>query len=212
MEKQSIIVLCLGDSLTAGFIQNNLHTPYSEHLAEIFKSQGREDIFLVNEGVDGDTLEDILDRLPTLLRQHQYHHVVLLGGTNDLGQILTEDNTTVTPEEATAHIAFEPIYGLLMTEDSIKSVLHLTVPYNSFDRLDVHEKNNKDALNRRIIENHCPKKRVLDLNDPRLQFNHLLMTDDERDKNWQDGLHYSAHGYKRLADCIHAELLKIIIS
>ncbi|KAF8985009.1 hypothetical protein BGZ46_006299 [Entomortierella lignicola] len=202
-------VLCLGDSLTAGYVHQDLHTPYSDYLTTLFKSEGRDNITFFNAGVDGDTTEDILARLPQLLQKVQYQHVIFFAGINDLGEIFF-DHTTCTAEEATAHISFNPIYDLFMAEDSIESFLQLTIPYTSFDRLDDHEKDMKDALNNRIKSNSCPKKRVLDLNDPTLDFNHLLMTDDERSKHWEDVLHYTPHGYERLAKCIYAKAKNMI--
>ncbi|KAF9172657.1 hypothetical protein BGX21_002991 [Mortierella sp. AD011] len=210
MAPPPINILCLGDSLTNGHIRGRAHTPYSDHIQSLLNSNGQNHVTLFNAGVDGDTVPGMLSRLPTLLQQAQFHHVIFLGGTNDLAFVSNADD--ITPEQATAHISFKPIYDILVAQQSIKSFLHLTVPYNTFDRLDPDYKSYKDALNNRIISGPCPKKSFLDLNNPALNFNHLLMTEDERDELWSDALHYSNLGYKRLATCIYTELEKMLVS
>ncbi|KAG0255311.1 hypothetical protein BG011_005203 [Mortierella polycephala] len=207
-----INILCLGDSLTAGLVENDLHEPYTTYLTHLFKTQGLEHVVFVNAGVHQDTVEDIQSRLPALLEQHPFDFLILFGGINDLGDIdmVPESFTHDSPDDRVAHISFDAIYNQLMASPSLKSFLQLTIPYTAFDRLDPNEKNNKDALNRRILLHPCPKKRVLDINSPHLSFNHLLATECERALYWQDAIHYSVKGYQRLAECIYTGLYPIL--
>ncbi|KAG0205423.1 hypothetical protein BGX28_002994 [Mortierella sp. GBA30] len=208
--KQGIRILCLGDSLTAGTIAHGIsEEPYSTFLADMLTAQGRKhDIVFVNAGINGDTVNDIQERLPVLLEQNTYHYLILLAGTNDLGAIMSLESDSA--DDAVAHISFNSIYSMLMAVPDLRGFLHLTVPYNTFDRLDANNKRVKDALNRRILLEKCPKKRVLDINDPTIGFNHLLMSEQDREMYWQDALHYTAEGYRRLAQSIHEGLLKMI--
>ncbi|KAI8606676.1 SGNH hydrolase-type esterase domain-containing protein [Dissophora ornata] len=211
-DSRIVKVLCLGDSLTAGFVKGAYFAPYSDHLANLFKDQHPQnniDVIFVNAGINGDTIDHIQERLPNLLRKDQYHHVVFLAGTNDLGGI--DHDEALTAEEEVAHLSYQGIYDMMTAAPTLKSFLQLTIPYNAFDRLDPTLKDMKDALNDRILREPCPKKKVLDLNDPQYGFNNLLMTDDERSEYWQDGLHYTAKGYKRLADCICNGVAEMIL-
>ncbi|KAF9274182.1 hypothetical protein BGZ68_000890 [Mortierella alpina] len=204
-----IRVLCLGDSLTAGCIDYHITMPYSTCLSQLLKARGHSNIVFANAGVNGNTVPQMQARLETILRQDTFHYLILLGGTNDLGGVNIDD-LTVSPEEVAARISFQGIYDMLMNAPHLKAFLHLTVPYNVFDRLHPRFKDVKDALNRRILLRDCPKKRVLDINDPNLQFNHLLLSDNLRERYWQDALHYTATGYQRMAECIYDDVLSMI--
>ncbi|KAI7816715.1 hypothetical protein BC939DRAFT_32936 [Gamsiella multidivaricata] len=163
----------------------------------MFRAQHHDDrvVVFVNAGVDEDTIKDIHARLIELLQQGQYQYLALLGGTNDLEAVvsdLSQDSTQF--DETITQISFEPIYDLLMDSLTLKHFLQLIVLYNVFDRLAPHDKNTKDPLNHYVLHRFCPKKRILDLNDPSLGFNYLLMSDKERKENWNDALHYTTKG------------------
>ncbi|KAF9906756.1 hypothetical protein BX616_000637 [Lobosporangium transversale] len=208
-EAQNIKVLCLGDSLTAGFANwytSSTYTPYSDYLTTLFKAQGRNDIEFINAGVNGDTVKCIQERLATLLKKDNYQHVILLGGTNDLADVSAES----TPEDAVAHIDFEPMFRLLLAQPHLKSILQLTVPISAYDVHHLHYRSCKAALNNRILNNSCEKLKVLDLNDSTLGFNYLHLSEDEQARFWSDGLHYTPEGYEHMAQCIFNELVKVL--
>ncbi|KAF9575975.1 hypothetical protein EC968_000938 [Mortierella alpina] len=204
-----IRVLCLGDSLTAGTIDYQLKMPYSTCLSNLLQARGHSNIAFLNAGVNGDTVPRMQARLETLLRKDSFQYLILLGGTNDLGFINTDD-LSVSPEDIAASISFEGIYDLLMKAPHVKAFLHLTVPYVVYDRLDPRFKDVKDALNRRILLADCPKKRTLDINSSHLQFNHLLLSEATRERYWQDSLHYTATGYQRMAESIYDDVISMI--
>ncbi|KAF9411732.1 hypothetical protein BGZ94_001249 [Podila epigama] len=238
-------ILCIGDSLTAGYISDDLgHAPYSDHLDQMLRlgtssisstnctsstscanisgdaSTGASSIIgtntrtntfvahITNAGVDGETVSEIEERLKQLLAEDEYVAVVLLGGTNDLGDLGFECSTSseADVEAAVADISFDGIYRLLEGSKATLLCLQLTVPFNAFDRLDDLEKARKEALNRRIMSTPYPKKVVLDINDPSYGFNYLRMTETERALYFSDSLHYTALGYRRLAECIYNAL------
>ncbi|KAF9951351.1 hypothetical protein BGZ72_007124 [Mortierella alpina] len=206
---RAIKILCLGDSLTAGTIDYLHKMPYSLCLSNLLKSKGHSNITFVNAGVNGDTVRQMKARLDTLLRQETFDHLILLGGTNDLGGINLHGHSD-SPEDIAARISFEAIYDRLMNAPSLKTFLHLTVPYTVFDRLDPRFKDVKDALNHRILLRDCPKKRALDINRPDLQFNHLLLSETIRERYWSDSLHYTAVGYQHMAESIYQDVLSMI--
>ncbi|CAO3571765.1 unnamed protein product [Mortierella alpina] len=208
-DHNEIKVLCLGDSLTAGTIDHYSKKPYSSCLSQLLQARGHNNITFVNAGVNGDTVPRMQERLHTLLRQDTFHYLILLGGTNDLGWISTED-LTKSAEDIAAGISFKGIYDMLSNAPHLKAFLHLTVPYVAFDRLDPRFKDVKDALNRRILLHDCSKKRVLDLNRPDLKFNHILMSEATRERYWHDSLHYTAIGYQRMAESIYDDVLAMI--
>ncbi|KAG0038791.1 hypothetical protein BGZ83_002996 [Gryganskiella cystojenkinii] len=198
-------VLCIGDSLTAGYIDGyQYHAPYTNHLSQLLGHSTT----LTNAGVDGDTVYQIQERLRLLLQDH-YDVVVLLGGTNDLGGIDPMDSSET--EDAVSCISFTEIYDLIMGS-STKALIQLTVPFNTFDRLDPQHRMLKEALNRRIHQAVCSKKIVVEINHPALGFNHLEMTEQARDMYFHDALHYTAKGYERMAECIFMALGPVLAS
>ncbi|KAG0014228.1 hypothetical protein BGZ81_000584 [Podila clonocystis] len=196
-------VLCIGDSLTAGYIDyDQEHAPYTDYLNRLLGHS----VTITNAGVDGETVLEIEQRLGLLL-QHHYDVVVLLGGTNDLGGIMSSE----AADKAVSHISFAGIYNLIL-ESPTRVLIQLTVPFNAFDRMDSQSREQKEALNRRIQQTACLKKTVLDINDPTLGFNYLDMTEQARDMYFHDSLHYTAKGYKRMAQCVFSALSPVIAS
>lgn len=199
-------VLCIGDSLTAGYIDGYQdHAPYTRRLDQLLDHS----VTLTNAGVDGDTVHEIQRRLRLLLQDH-YDVVVLLGGTNDLGGIMGLFDPMET-DDAVSCISFAGIYDLIMGSTT-KALIQLTVPFNAFDRLDPQSRDQKEALNRQIQQAVCPKKMVLDINHPALGFNHLEMTEQANAIYFQDSLHYTAKGYERMAECVFLALSPVLAS
>ncbi|HKQ35981.1 MAG TPA: GDSL-type esterase/lipase family protein [Nitrospiraceae bacterium] len=80
-------IVCFGDSLTAGFqsptADNPLgvETPYGQFLQELIGPAGRVSI----SGICGELTGEMAMRFRSAVLNHQPTHVVILGGTNDLG-------------------------------------------------------------------------------------------------------------------------------
>ncbi|KAG0021280.1 hypothetical protein BGZ82_011360 [Podila clonocystis] len=200
-------VLCIGDSLTAGHIDYDQdRAPYTDYLDKLLGHS----VTITNAGVNGETVLEIEQRLGLLL-QHRYDVVVLLGGTNDLGGIMGLHPSSETADTAVSDISFAGIYNLIL-ESPTRILIQLTVPFNAFDRMDSQSREQKEALNRRIQQTACLKKIVLDINHPALGFNYLDMTEQARDKYFHDSLHYTAEGYKRMAQCVFSALSPVIAS
>lgn len=84
---QSAVVVCFGDSLTAGFQSptwenpGGIATPYGCFLQEQLGSQALVQI----SGVCGEVSGDMVERLRRCVGGQKPDYVVILGGTNDLG-------------------------------------------------------------------------------------------------------------------------------
>lgn len=91
-------VLCLGDSLTHGLhvspddeSGSSSHShPYTIQLTKslsqsLSQSSLKSPANVIEEGVNGATLKEMLARLPDLMKKYDPLIVVILGGTNDLG-------------------------------------------------------------------------------------------------------------------------------
>lgn len=72
----SVKVICLGDSITYGF-------PFGPGFSWVKLAGDRLPFEFINEGVNGDTLGDMLRRAPSVFRKYHAGAVILLGGTND---------------------------------------------------------------------------------------------------------------------------------
>lgn len=74
-------LLVLGDSLSAGY-QMPLEQAWPSLLSQEL-SQQELDVTIINGSISGDTTGNGLDRLPTLLQQHQPQMVLIALGAND---------------------------------------------------------------------------------------------------------------------------------
>jgi lysophospholipase L1-like esterase len=74
---KKIKVLCLGDSLTEGYaIEKKKAWPELLNQSEFLEA--------INAGISGDMTAGMLSRLPLLLKDQEYDHVMIMGGTNDV--------------------------------------------------------------------------------------------------------------------------------
>ena len=89
MKKQQI--LFLGDSITDCdhcFTKDNLGTGYVKYMAD-----GNDRFSLINGGVNGFTLSRIERKWQRTWKGQYFHTAFLLGGINDIGDIMTHGNT-----------------------------------------------------------------------------------------------------------------------
>lgn len=83
------IIVCFGDSLTAGFGAGPGQS-YPDYLQADLTAQHRE-YHVVNAGVSGETTKDGVQRLPEVLALHPYLVVVEFGGNDGLRGVRIED-------------------------------------------------------------------------------------------------------------------------
>ncbi|NPV89340.1 MAG: GDSL family lipase [Firmicutes bacterium] len=101
-------IVCLGDSITWGF-------PYGPEYSWVHLVAQRNDLDMINRGVNGDTTEGMLYRFPFQVVEKKPTHVVILGGANDI--IIRESldriqyNLEKIWEESVKH-GITPVLGL----------------------------------------------------------------------------------------------------
>jgi len=94
--KTSMRIVALGDSLTVGYMSPVTglewppYQPYSSFLEEMIRdaiAKMRKDakVEIINKGLNGDLTESMLSRFDGDVLQLKPSHVIILGGTNDLG-------------------------------------------------------------------------------------------------------------------------------
>ena len=101
-------ILCLGDSLTEGYLID-VNKSWPQRLQEALN------IEVVNAGISGDTTAGMLGRCEHSLREHNPSHLIVFGGTNDLWFGLKDEvilsNIHAIRRQARYH-GVEPIVGI----------------------------------------------------------------------------------------------------
>ena len=107
-------IVCFGDSLTAGFQSptadnpHGIETPYGRFLQELTGPTVRVSV----SGICGELTGEMTKRFRLAVLAHQPTHVVILGGTNDLGwNALPEDimRNLIKMYELAAAAGIEPV-------------------------------------------------------------------------------------------------------
>ena len=87
-------IVALGDSLTVGendhFLDSDEDITYPGHLAALARShldshRSTMKISVVNKGISGELTSGMLERFPRDVIAEKADHVIILGGTNDIG-------------------------------------------------------------------------------------------------------------------------------
>ena len=192
-------VVALGDSLTVGYLSPSTglewppYQPYTRFLEEmireaIAKKRKSLKVQVVNKGLNGDLTEGMLNRFDRDVLHLSPSHVIILGGTNDIGWGIPVAEIYSNLEEmydrAIGH-------GISLMACAVPSILG----YDSLIPPRVR-------LNR-MIYNYCEAKgaKYVDL------FSATAETATPRlsSKYSNDGLHLSAEGYRKVAETIFKE-------
>jgi acyl-CoA thioesterase-1 len=187
-------IIALGDSLTVGendlALGSDTDVTYPGHLAALARShlhshRSAMKLTVVNKGICGELTSGMLERFPRDVTAEKADHVVILGGTNDIGWSM--DPTVIADNLAM-------MYDSALSEDihpvacSIPSIL-------GFDELIPP----RLRLNR-MIQSNASKRGIAFIDlfaataDP--QTNRLS------EQYSSDGLHLNGQGYKRIGQCI----------
>lgn len=170
-------IIALGDSLTYGY-------PFGKNLSWVKLAEQELRVSLLNQGINGDTLREMLRRLTVDVLDLKPEFCIVLGGTNDVYQgaalSLMQSN-------------FAKIISLLQ-EHHIKPLVGLPPPLGD----DVFEKELakfRRWLKRFAKEEHFP---AVDFYTP--------FVDPEKKQAmpscYEDGVHPSAKGYQQMAKAI----------
>jgi acyl-CoA thioesterase I len=202
------LIICFGDSLTAGYQSPSsepgesgdmpCETPYGIFLQDRLGSRASVRV----NGICGEVTREMVRRFGTDVLQHEPAYVVILGGTNDLGwqtapaEIMR--NLLKMYEQAQA-AGIQPV---AVTVPSIRPVELEGAGEGGVEErtwLGVHIGRRQD-LNRLIME-YCQGKQVpcVDLFAATTEPHTMRLA--SRYSN--DGLHLTTEGYRRLADLLY---------
>jgi len=192
-ERSLPLIVCFGDSLTAGFqsptpeIPEPLETPSGAFLQARLRGRAQVQV----SGICGEMTAEMVGRFARDVLAFKPAHAVILGGTNDLGWNLQ-------PEEIMRNL--RDMYGMAH-EAGVRAVA-VTVPsVRGFD----DQIPRRRALNA-MIADYCAGARLswVDL------FTATAEPDTHRLAAWysNDGLHLTTAGYELLAMLLYEQVFK----
>ncbi|KAI8978429.1 SGNH hydrolase-type esterase domain-containing protein [Pilobolus umbonatus] len=193
-------ILCFGDSITWGYY--NFGTgkhPYSLILSEYLNSHYEADVEVIESGCNGERVRrDMEDRLSWELSSNEYDYVILLGGLNDIFDVLINRCTVLDIMNS-----FRNMYDVLDRNSRVKKFFHITLPYCRSDNIEKC-KTIKDNINTYIkFLLHSTKRYTIDITDhEKYMFNYMHLNEEHRDKYWNDNLHFYPEGYDKLGKCV----------
>lgn len=204
-------ILAFGDSLTHGDTYNltqdppHVH-PYTLRLQELLQGHFKDIDFCVNNvGIYGEFAQkEMTSRIPKVLQdQGPYDLVIILGGTNDLGEMYS-----LGDERA----VFDAIQELHLTSlaSGAKTML-LTIPETDY----IYENMGKDGtsyvkqqgeegrlLINEMLRQFAEKTTGVTLCDFDKEHPHTSLSKEDKVKYWDDGLHFTPEGYDRMGEII----------
>ncbi len=185
------IIVALGDSLTAGYIDPIRRMPYTRFLEELIRREIGVDVTLINAGVPGDTTEGMLRRFETDVLAHEANYAIIWGGINDL-------HLGRSPGEVVANLlelykrsragAVTPI-GCMLTPTRSEVLNQLVREVN-------------EDLSRRCRDEGVP---IADLYSPLIDISGLLNPSFS-----SDGIHLNPAGYRVVAEIIYRVFRSLI--
>eukprot|EP00029_Vermamoeba_vermiformis_P014201 TRINITY_DN9325_c0_g1_i1.p1 TRINITY_DN9325_c0_g1~~TRINITY_DN9325_c0_g1_i1.p1 ORF type:complete len:258 (+),score=35.33 TRINITY_DN9325_c0_g1_i1:55-828(+) len=192
--KRGLRILCFGDSLTWGFIgpYGLEQHPYANKLAELIKNDFPEQpsIEVIAKGVSGERTQKMAARLEEELeKDSDYDAMILLGGTNDVGDKMPEQtvNNLKNMQSTAAKHKIDFFVGTLppAKADEVDWVLEVKTQINN-------------GIKTLVLESH--------LNDFATEIPMHALSEEERKKIWSDQLHLTEEGYDLMAEIIYKKL------
>ncbi|OIW35662.1 SGNH hydrolase [Coniochaeta ligniaria NRRL 30616] len=208
---KTIRILCIGDSLTAGYsCLGAVYHPYEEKLVQMVEMAFPEyEVESVEDGMDGDLVSSRGNFLPRMTRRFakkdddgkfgpSYDWTIVLGGTNDLAWD--------TNSEAVFD-ALKKIWDIPLSHNS--KVLALTIPeagYNGKTRERIDAKRNK--VNEMIKSYKRENFHVFDLH---AAIPYFAMSDADRKEHWDDHIHFTESGYDLIGTKVGMALVSLLV-
>ncbi|KAM0806949.1 putative SGNH hydrolase-type esterase domain-containing protein [Seiridium cardinale] len=197
--KTPLRILCLGDSLTAGYPPAH---PYAgklvEYLEAAFPTHGVE---IQVDGVPGDlvTRGSFIKRMETMWKMQEpeggFDWTIVLGGTNDVGWGFSADKVLQS---------LKKVYDIPLSKGG--KVLALTVPETRLENNDLDERRN--AVNDGIKSHKQQNFYTFDLYK---SVPYRTMSKADQEKYWDpDGLHFTEAGYDLIGEKVAEGLTKIL--
>jgi lysophospholipase L1-like esterase len=196
---ERLVLVALGDSLTAGFRSSGSSVPYTYFLklkiAEMLSKAGsRFKVKIYNRGVNGDTTLGMLNRFRRDVVSLKPRCVIILGGSNDIGW-------GVPVEEIYSNLKRMYVKAL---EEHITPVACAVPSILGFDSLIPPRRKLNQMIKHYCTENGLPFVDLFTATaDPHT--GRLLKQYSD------DGLHLTEEGYRRIAEEIFAGALKEMV-
>ncbi|TLS24576.1 hypothetical protein PpBr36_08817 [Pyricularia pennisetigena] len=191
-------ILCFGDSLTSGYSRSGLVShPYEQKLVQELKVARPElEIETTEDGIPGDLTGFFVSRCLEHFgpKQPRYDWAIILGGTNDLAR-------QYSPE--TIFDNLKRCWDLALSHGS--KVLVLTVP-------EVGVRSRADEMRDKL--NDMIRKAQggnIYVHDHHAAVPYWSLSQEERDKYWDDDVHLTADGYDLMGKMIAARLVDILL-
>lgn len=200
--QKHIRILCLGDSLTAGYHSWGMaYHPYANRMENRLKHRWPSKTFDITvDGVPGDTVVNgtFLNRLEHQLaevKQRRYDWIIVLGGTNDIGWGLKPAEIVHSLEE---------IWNKEL--ESGATVLALNVAAS------------------RVCDSAQGRARLEELNGSIVRYDKTSFfsadlyalvpwpsdDEEEQDRIWDDGLHFTPAGYDMMGEVVADRLIDLL--
>lgn len=184
-------IVCIGDSLTEGY---NVHE--SKRWTNLLRD--KLNIEIINSGISGDTSAGMLARFNEMVIKHKPSHVIIMGGTNDIFQNLS-DNHIISNTLAMTRYA---------RHHEIISIIGIPTP---FYHLDDFTDNNQfidiDSLFKRIhIFHQALRQFILDDEQRFIDFT----TNMKADLFFNDGVHPNEKGHECMSEIAKQSLNTIL--
>ena len=202
MGTKPVKIACIGDSLTEGYhIFGRAFHPYSIKLQQLLDAQYGPSKFVTrNFGISGETTDQILHRMKheQELDMLECEVWIILAGTNDLGG---RDDVRITKNLQRMHE---------IAKTNKKTTLALTIPQHRLDSQFEWLPKIRNTVNQNLVD-FCRQNSIAVVDFEKL-IPYGAMSDEDRSKYWDDGLHLKPAGYNRLAEIIWDVLKPILDS
>ena len=154
-----------------------------------------EEIIIINKGIPGDTLDNIITRMNSILKnnaENQFDYVILNGGANDILGLNREINKT-----------FSHLEKLISTSQyfNVQKIIFSSIPATSNKNFNLELKKFSS-----LLVNELKRNNLYLFSD----FHSLLSNENgllKKDFNVGDGIHLTIDGYKKIGQ----DLAEIII-
>jgi lysophospholipase L1-like esterase len=196
-----IIIVFLGDSLTAGYQQGpGYHPPRYYPFINLLESNLRQklrklehnkDLVVVNQGIDGNSTQNMLERYQLSVASEKPDIVLIWGGINDLSAMIPPNSV---------------LLNIVQLVEKTRDINALPMVLDVAPVSGIHFNKIIKELNK-MIQEYCAKKHVkyIDI------FNLLVDCEGKLAEEYSnDGVHLSDPAYRKIIDLLYHNLVNLL--
>eukprot|EP01091_Cochliopodium_minus_P009530 TRINITY_DN2365_c0_g1_i2.p1 TRINITY_DN2365_c0_g1~~TRINITY_DN2365_c0_g1_i2.p1 ORF type:complete len:215 (+),score=73.29 TRINITY_DN2365_c0_g1_i2:128-772(+) len=185
------LIIALGASLTWGYYKNGLKQhPYSWLLEKLLKEEKKDEGYRVVEyGLSGEKTGQMKERIKMFKESEDLVGFIILGGSNDLGSILTSEEIAENLKEMLHYVIFT----------LKKKCVIVSLPDNEFvNKFPLYDEKrvNINLLSSKYCGENPSLSRYVDVTKV---INMKNKTKEEKEEMWDDHIHLTPFGYDELA-------------